>query len=84
MPDPALFHGVAVIIDDEIYSDPGIQRIQEQIKDTGCYVVALEALPDEAHLANLSGASFFIVDWNLYGAALRSDSEVARFHSQRD
>src|SRR6185312_2539200 len=77
MPDPALFHGVAVIIDDEIDSDPRIQRIQEQIEATGCFVVALEALPDETHLANLSGASFFIVDWNLYGTALRSDSEVA-------
>lgn len=72
MPDPSLFHGIAVIIDDEI-EDPGagITELRTQIEAAGCHVVPMSKLPEAASIANLREVSFFILDWNLYGRSLR-------------
>src|ERR1700733_3914464 len=67
MPDATLFHGIAVVIDDEI-NDPGsgIRAIQTQIETENCFVIGLTDIPDDpAKLGNLRAASFFVVDWNL-------------------
>jgi len=72
MPDPTLFHGIAVVIDDEIH-DPkaSIQEIQKAIADAGCHIVPLSGIPNEASVSNLREVAFFVLDWNLYGAALK-------------
>jgi hypothetical protein len=68
MLDPNLFHGIAVVIDDQIRTDgENIRTIQQQIENAGCHVIGMTAIPDDPHLATLGGASFFIVDWNLAG-----------------
>jgi hypothetical protein len=78
MADPSLFHGIAVVIDDEIANaKSNIRTIQKQIESEGCHVVALADLPEARQLANLRVASFFVVDWKLYGAALAESGEVA-------
>ena len=71
MPDSNLFHGIAVVIDDQIL-DPqsGIGKIQDQIKSEGCHIVGMEDLPDAVQLNNLRAASFFVVDWNLAATTL--------------
>jgi hypothetical protein len=74
MPDPALFNGIAVLIDDEIADETSnIKKIKAQIEEKGCHVLGLTAIPDATGLANLGGASFFIVDWNLYGTAVDAE-----------
>ncbi len=68
MLDPQLFHGIAVIVDDELLDEKeNIRKIQTQIEAAGCHVVGMTKLPTDTQLANLGGASFFIVDWNLVG-----------------
>jgi hypothetical protein len=68
MLDPKLFHGIAVIVDDQLRNEAeNIRKIQTQIEDAGCHVVGMTALPSDVQLANLGGASFFILDWNLLG-----------------
>jgi hypothetical protein len=72
MPDATLFHGIAVVIDDEI-NDPGsgIRAIQTQIETENCFVIGLTDIPDDpAKLGNLRAASFFVVDWNLNAVPL--------------
>jgi hypothetical protein len=72
VPDPSLFHGIAVIIDDEIEdASAGILDLKAQIEAEGCHVVPMSALPEDASIANLREVSFFILDWNLYGRSLR-------------
>jgi hypothetical protein len=72
MPDPSLFHGIAVIIDDEIEdAGAGILELKTQIEAAGCHVVPMSKLPEAAGIANLREVSFFILDWNLYGRSLR-------------
>ena len=71
MPDPTLFHGIAVVIDDEIADlNSGIHAIQSQIEQQGCSVIGMADLPGAAKLSNLKAASFFVVDWNLYAAPI--------------
>lgn len=71
MPHSSLFHGIAVVIDDQILDQrSGIGQIQAQIKSEGCHVVAMEDLPTPSQLNNLRSASFFVVDWNLTAASL--------------
>jgi len=71
MPDPSLFHGIAVLIDDEIGDqNSAIRAIQAQIEDGGCSVIGLADIPNAAKLANFRSASFFVVDWYLYAAPL--------------
>src|SRR5258708_38425437 len=36
----------------------------------------MAAIPDAKQLANLTAASFFVVDWNLYGKALGDESDI--------
>jgi hypothetical protein len=74
MPDSNLFHGIAVVIDDQIL-DPqsGIGKIQAQIKSEGCHVVGMEDLPNAVQLSNLRSASFFVVDWNLTATTIGDD-----------
>lgn len=72
MPDPSLFHGIAVLIDDEIEdAGAGILELKAQIEAAGCHVVSMSKLPEAASMANLREVSFFILDWNLYGKSLR-------------
>lgn len=61
------FRGIAVVIDDEIkQEDSLIAKIVQQIDSNGGYTVKLTALPDaERGLENLTGAAFFILDWQL-------------------
>jgi hypothetical protein len=65
----SLFKGIAVVIDDELdEKQSGIATICSQIQAAGGYVVGLKDLPaKDADLANFSGASFFLVDWDLLG-----------------
>lgn len=72
MPDDALFHGIAVLIDDEIH-DPNasVAGIKKQIEDAGCHVIPLAAMPSDAGVSNLREVAFFVVDWNLNGADLQ-------------
>jgi hypothetical protein len=62
-----LFKGIAVVIDDEIASPSStIRPIIDQLKAGGCHVVELADIPaEEESLANLNGASFFVMDWQL-------------------
>ena len=72
MPDPTLFHGVAVVIDDEIHSaTASVRNIKKDIEDAGCHVVPLTGIPSDAGVANLKEVAFFVLDWKLYGEALR-------------
>jgi hypothetical protein len=66
-----LFHGIVVVIDDEI-EDPRsqIREIQTQIEGAGCSVVGMKDIPEAAKLENLRAASFFVVDWNLAAVPL--------------
>lgn len=74
MIDPALFHGIAVIIDDEVgVGAANIGQLQKQIEAVGSHVVAMTTLPGAGALANLGSASFFVVDWNLYGQAVANE-----------
>lgn len=72
MPDETLFHGIAVLIDDEI-NDPkaSVAGIKKQIEDAGCHVVPLAAMPSDASVPNFREVAFFVVDWKLNGAALQ-------------
>lgn len=72
MPDLSLFHGIAVLIDDEIQDErASIRAIQSQIEAEGCHVVTMSKLPTQASVPNLREVAFFILDWNLYGRSLR-------------
>jgi hypothetical protein len=74
MLDSSLFHGIVVVIDDEI-EDPRseIHAIQTQIEGAGCSVVGMKDIPEGPKLENLRAASFFVVDWNLSGVSLGED-----------
>lgn len=68
MPEPDLFHGIAVLIDDEVHkTGVEITTIRDQIEDAGCHVVPLAELPKPSSLVNLRDVSFFILDWDLTG-----------------
>ncbi len=73
MPEPSLFHGIAVIIDDEIDdATKAIYKIKQAIENEGCHVVRLSELPHAKGVPNFREASFFVLDWNLYGAKLKT------------
>jgi hypothetical protein len=78
MPEPSLFHGIAVVIDDEIeVAGSGILELKTQIEAAGCHVVPMSKLPESASIANLREVAFFILDWNLYGQSLKvADGEA--------
>ncbi len=72
MPDGSLFHGIAVVIDDQIHeAGATVRHIQKSIEDAGCHVVPLSALPSDASIVNFREVAFFVLDWNLYGTALK-------------
>ncbi|MGD0358623.1 MAG: hypothetical protein ABSA73_13550 [Terracidiphilus sp.] len=72
MADQTLFHGIAVVIDDEIHNpEASIREIQSAIEEAGCHVVPLEQIPSDASVSNLREVAFFVLDWNLYGATLK-------------
>ncbi|NKM89311.1 hypothetical protein GFL54_34910 [Rhizobium laguerreae] len=75
----ALFAGIAIVIDDEFGDEQSqISVIAKAIQDGGGHVVGLKALPQEkAQIAHYSGASFFILDWNLRGTQAVLDVEYA-------
>lgn len=70
------FKGIAVVIDDGINqanagTPDGILTILKAIEDAGGHAVTLTALPkDSDELDGFSNAAFFIMDWNLQGAAI--------------
>lgn len=65
------FTGVAVVIDDEVgQEDKAIHKIILAIKGGGGHVIEMKDIPaPESNYKNFAGASFFILDWNLQGAA---------------
>lgn len=72
MVDTSLFHGIAILIDDDIVDEnAGIRTLQAQIEAAGCHVVQMAGLPKKVGMPNLRGVSFFVLDWNLYGRSLR-------------
>lgn len=72
MPEPSLFHGIAVVIDDEIeVAGSGILDLKTQIEAAGCHVVPMSKLPESASIANLREVAFFVLDWNLYGQSMK-------------
>lgn len=76
MPEPSLFHGIAVVIDDEIeVAGSGILELKSQIEAAGCHVLQMSKLPESASIANLREVAFFILDWNLYGQSLKVGAE---------
>jgi hypothetical protein len=76
MPDPTLFHGIAVLIDDEVAKpSPGVAKLIQVIEDANCHVVKLDRLPNDNSLSNLRQVAFFVLDWNLYGASLSQAAE---------
>jgi hypothetical protein len=78
MPEPSLFHGIVVVIDDEIeVAGSGIVELKSQIEAAGCHVVPMSKLPETASIANLREVAFFILDWNLYGQSLKVGAEDA-------
>ena len=71
MSSEKLFHGIVVVIDDEIEDEKSeIHAIQTQIEGAGCSVVGMKDIPESAKLENLRAASFFVVDWNLAAVPL--------------
>lgn len=67
----SLFHGIAVVIDDEIEKpESSIKKITEAIVGAGCHVVTLKTLPNEASVVNLREVAFLVLDWNLGAAAI--------------
>lgn len=76
--DQTLFHGIAVVIDDEIH-DPraSVKKLQNAIQEAGCHVVPLEGIPSEASVPNFREVAFFVLDWNLYGATLKVEEGVS-------
>jgi hypothetical protein len=75
--DDTLFHGIAVLIDDEIH-DPksSVKKIQNAIEEAGCHVVPLSAIPGEASVPNFREVAFFVLDWKLYGADLKVEEGI--------
>jgi hypothetical protein len=72
MSDATLFHGIAVVIDDEIHDEAAsVVEIRKAIEEAGCHVVPLAALPSEAAVGNLREVAFFVLDWKLWGTALK-------------
>src|SRR6185437_4502294 len=60
------FKGIAVVIDDQVHDEDAIKVIINAIEVAGGYVIKLIDLPgDTMDLENLTGAAFFILDWNL-------------------
>ncbi len=77
MPDGSLFHGIAVVIDDEIHDAKAtVGPIKKSIEDAGCHVVPLSALPSDSSIVNLREVAFFVLDWKLNGAALKEFAGV--------
>lgn len=72
MMDSTLFHGIAVLIDDEI-DDPNasVRGIQTAIQEAGCHVITLSKIPSDAGISNLREVAFFVLDWKLYGAEVK-------------
>ena len=77
MPEAKLFSGIAIIIDDAFQGNApsAIGQIKTQIEDAGCSVVQMVDIPADKTMPSLRNASFFIVDWNLYGHAVKTDLE---------
>jgi hypothetical protein len=72
MSDLTLFHGIAVVIDDEIHDqEASVVEIRNEIEAAGCHVVPLAAIPSDASVSNLREVAFFVLDWKLYGTALK-------------
>jgi len=66
MTAPDLFKGIAVVIDNGIGKEDSIDRIIQNIRDSGGHAIGLTALPKADYdLDHFSRVSFFIMDWNL-------------------
>lgn len=78
MPEPSLFHGIAVVIDDEIeVAGSGILELKSQIEAAGCHVVPISKLPESTSIENFREVAFFILDWNMYGQSLKVGADEA-------
>ena len=66
-----IFQGIAVIFDDEIYTeDSGIYNIKTYLEAKGIMVACYNYAPDVRFLPAVTNASFVIVDWD-YTSILR-------------
>lgn len=82
MIDPkSLFHGIAVLIDDEVeVKDSEISKLASQIELEHCHVIKLEKIPDDdAKLDNLNEVAFFILDWNLRSTEIPPGVQIPSF-----
>jgi hypothetical protein len=71
MPDPTLFHGIAVMIDDQVNDEnTTVKAIREEIEAAGCHVVPLTDVPLTTSIPNFREVAFFVLDWKLYGKKL--------------
>ena len=82
MGEEGLFHGIAVLIDDEINNPKAsVAGLKKQIEDAGCHVVPLSTMPKSESVANFREVAFFVVDWNLNGAELQKEGVEATITS---
>ena len=71
MPDSTLFHGIAVMIDDQVNDDnTNVKKIRAEIEAAGCHVVPLTGVPATNSIPNFREVAFFVLDWKLYGKKL--------------
>src|ERR1039458_4113032 len=54
-----------------VYYSSSVIEIKKAIEEAGCHVVPLSGIPSEASVSNLREVAFFVLDWKLYGTALK-------------
>lgn len=80
------FKGIAIVIDDQVHIEDAIKEIVDAIEAAGGHAIRMKELPtDEADLENLTGAAFFILDWNLVelGEGVRPPEGFAKAEVER-
>ncbi|PCK76955.1 hypothetical protein [Rhizobium sophoriradicis] len=79
---PSLFKGIAVVIDNGIGREAEIDKILQNIEESGGHAIRLLELPKENYdLEHFARASFFIMDWNFAsqeGVALEAGVRLPR------
>lgn len=76
-----LFHGVAVVIDDDVHnSDRNISRIISQIESKNIPILKYTSLPDLDIVNHFSNLSFLLLDWRMdHGVTTNQDEEIYSF-----
>lgn len=72
-----IFQGIAVIFDDEIYTeDSGIYNIKTYLESKGIIVACYNYAPDVRFIPAVANASFVIVDWDYTSILREPDNSV--------